>query len=352
MESQRLEVDNYAVHFEEACWTFLNAHLAERQYTKVCLIIDDEISVSVLPIFKKKSGLKAFETIKIFSGEEYKSLDTCAFIWELMLKKGLDRKSLVINLGGGVIGDMGGFCAATFKRGISFIQIPTTLLAMIDASVGGKLGIDFAGLKNTIGMFKNPEGVLIDTEFLKTLSDRQLKSGFAEIVKHALIGQPDHWKNMASAGKKWPELNWEKWVQESVAVKHRFVLEDPFDNAARKVLNFGHTIGHAIESWSLATENPLLHGEAVAHGMRAEVRISEAMGYLQKETADEIVEFLESFFGKWRLPDYRHIKPYMQQDKKNVGGEVRFVLLKGIGNPVWDESVPEEMILQVLARMR
>ena len=215
-------------------------------YSKVAILVDENTKRDCLP------KLPQFENpiiIEIKSGEENKNINTCNFIWEQLTAQHFDRNSLLINLGGGVIGDMGGFAASTYKRGIDFIQIPTTLLAMVDASVGGKLGVDFNGLKNQIGLFNNPESVLIFPEFLETLPENQLKSGFAEVVKHALISDKNLWEELTST--TFDKLNWEAIILTSIQIKNNIILSDPFEKGNRKKLNFGHTFGHAVESYYL-----------------------------------------------------------------------------------------------------
>ncbi|MTI19497.1 3-dehydroquinate synthase, partial [Fulvivirga sp. RKSG066] len=244
--------------------------------------------------------LKEAKIIAIKSGEKNKTLDTCSDIWEKMTEYGLDRKSLMINLGGGVIGDMGGFGASTYKRGIDFINIPTTLLSQVDASVGGKLGIDFKGFKNHIGLFKDPKMVLVDSKFLNTLPKRELRSGFAEIIKHSIIADKNQWNKIKVHA--FDELDFEKLIQQSVAIKVKVVEEDPEEAGLRKILNFGHTIGHAIESFYLETPSQLLHGEAIAIGMICEAYVAEQKNMLTSVELKEITDYIFGIYGKTDLP--------------------------------------------------
>lgn len=290
-----------------------------------------------------------------------------------------DRKSLVINIGGGVIGDMGGFAAATYMRGVDFIQVPTTLLAMVDASVGGKLAIDFDGVKNLIGSFQSPKAVIIDTSFLDTLPERELHSGFAEIIKHGLIADKTYFREVQTYLKydtdthpslrkvpaglqgegKVLETGTEdmlRLIHRSVEIKKSIVEADPTEQGIRKILNFGHTIGHAIESHSMAhslqltAHSPLLHGEAIAIGMVAEAHIAMQIGQL---AANELVQ-IEEVLSRAQLPTrYRlvdqSIRDLMRSDKKNSHGKIKFALLKGIGECAHDIEVDKIVIDKALA---
>lgn len=282
--------------------------------------------------------------ICIEAGEEHKNLKTCEYIWSQLTEFQFDRKSLLINLGGGVIGDMGGFCAATYKRGIDFIQIPTTLLSQVDASVGGKLGIDFQGYKNHIGVFALPQEVLIDVNFLQTLSVRELKSGFAEVIKHCLIADKNEWKKISQLDFQhfsYQSFDWSAIVQHSIAIKDAITTQDPTEKGLRKTLNFGHTIGHAIESFFLTTPNPLLHGEAITLGIIAESYLSWKRNLLAEQDYLTIRKFIYALYQK---PDFEvdiltTIANLALQDKKNEQGKVFSCLLHGIGNCVYHQEL-------------
>ncbi|MEM6643669.1 MAG: 3-dehydroquinate synthase [Bacteroidota bacterium] len=285
--------------------------------------------------------------IEIESGEINKNLDTCERIWLQMTEAGFSRKSLLINLGGGVIGDMGGFCAATYKRGIAFINVPTTLLAQVDASVGGKLGVDFHKLKNHIGVFKEPEAVIVDPGFLQTLPKRELYSGFAEVIKHALIYDVDHWNYLKQTSPE--NLDWEKIILRSIEIKHKVVSEDPMESGLRKILNFGHTLGHALESYWLPTEHRLLHGEAVALGMILESHLSMQKEFIPREDYVEIRTYIESLYQLPKdLPELIDLKILLSQDKKNNNGNVNFSLLQRIGSGNYDIIANEDEISEAL----
>lgn len=304
------------------------------------ILADDNTLKHCLPLLTEKIKLKA-DVIKIKSGEKNKTIDTVKKIWEELTKKGADRNSLFINLGGGVICDMGGFAAASFKRGIDFINIPTSLLAMVDASFGGKTGIDFYGIKNQIGVFRNPAAVFIYPDFLKTLPVRELLAAFAEIFKHALIMDVHYWKYLKSnlhlsliLDNKMNNVDWAEIVCRSVMIKNKVVKADPLEKNVRKILNFGHTIGHAIEAYSLMNDKvPLLHGEAVALGIICEAFISTKKSGLSYDEFNDIVAYVYSFFPKYKLSIAKadEIVKLMEHDKKNIKDEINFSFLKSIG---------------------
>jgi len=292
-------------------------------YSQVAILVDENTKRDCL---SKLPQIENALIIEIKSGEEYKNISTCSFIWEQLTINNFDRNSLLINLGGGVIGDIGGFCATTYKRGLEFIHIPTTLLAMVDASVGGKLGIDFKGFKNQIGLFNNPKAVLISSEFLETLAESELKSGFAEVVKHALISDNSLWLKLKNT--PFTDLDWEDIIDTSVQIKNKIVLADPFEKGERKKLNFGHTFGHAIESYYLEKRTPISHGEAVFMGMILETKISD----LSETDKNEIKNYVLSNFALPYTPKKSSLHKFLINDKKNQDGKINFTLLNGIGN--------------------
>jgi 3-dehydroquinate synthase len=321
----------------------LSAFLTDHKYTKIHVIVDEKTKRFCYPIIKPLLPKHTLTQIK--SGEEQKNLATCENIWLGMTNGELDRHSLVINLGGGVIGDMGGFCAATYKRGVDFIQIPTTLLSQVDASVGGKLGIDFHGFKNHIGVFNIPKTVLIDPNFLATLAPKEIRSGFAEIVKHCLIMDGSKWESIRRTD--FEEQNFADLIAHSVAIKQEVVAIDPTEKGLRKILNFGHTLGHAIETYFLGKPKlHLLHGEAIAAGMICEAFISFRRGMIDEKTLANIEEFIFSVYGKAtiQVTEIEAIIALTAQDKKNKGKEVRFSLLEAAGKCGYDFAVaPSEM---------
>ena len=318
----------------------LNKIIAEGGYDAIALLADENTAQHCWPKLKLD---RQVDIIQIRSGEERKHLGTCEAIWKEMTDLRLSRKSLLINLGGGVIGDMGGFIASTYKRGIHFVNVPTTLLSQVDASIGGKLGIDFHGLKNHIGIFQEPHSVLLDTGFLETLSERELRSGFAEMLKHGLIEDKDHWEKLTASSFA-VDRNWNELLRPSVEVKGRVVAEDPREQGLRKILNFGHTLGHAIETYFLSTERRLLHGEAIAAGMILEGFLSTKVSGLDQEGLAKMCQYLMDTYGKHGLPPVSEVMELMKHDKKNVDGKINFSLLQDIGKCAWDQEVSQESI--------
>ncbi|WP_026631975.1 3-dehydroquinate synthase [Dyadobacter alkalitolerans] len=314
----------------------LSEFLSSSEYSKVFVIADNNTKKHCYPYFK--AVLPVHSIVNVPSGESNKLLSTCEKIWDAMTKEALDRHALVINVGGGVIGDMGGFCAAVYKRGIDFIQVPTTLLSQVDASVGGKLGIDFQGFKNHLGVFTLPRKVLIDPVFLKTLPEREIRSGFAEIIKHCLIADAAKWEEIRS--KDFEEQNWTDLIAHSVKIKQSVVDEDPTEKGLRKILNFGHTLGHAVETYFLnkPANQRLYHGEAIAVGMIMESYLSFSRKMIDQQTLTNIEEFLFATYGKVdiKAEDVEEIINLTRQDKKNKGKEVRFSLLRGAGQCAFD----------------
>ncbi|MDY0779451.1 3-dehydroquinate synthase [Tenacibaculum sp. IB213877] len=319
----------YPVHFNDKAYSKLSNFIATQNYSSVFVLVDDNTMDCCYPRFMQNFVCNLpLEVIQIDAGEVFKNIETCVGVWNAMTELGADRKSLLITLGGGVITDLGGFVAATFKRGIDFINIPTTLLSMVDASVGGKTGIDLGVLKNQIGVFANPEMVLIDPEYLHTLSAREIRSGTAEIIKYGLT----HDINLFNKIKDNNNLNIVDLIHRSIEIKNEVVLKDPKEKNLRKVLNFGHTIGHGIESYFL--ENPekenLTHGEAITIGMVCESFISSKLLGFSAEKVEEIKHTVLSIYGKIEIlpDDFEPIISLLKHDKKNVGGNVNFVLLK------------------------
>ena len=310
--------------------------LSSKQYSKIVVIADNNTKRHCYPILK--AFLPKHSVVTVPSGEAHKTLATCEKIWEAMTKEELDRHALVINVGGGVIGDMGGFCAAVYKRGIDFIQVPTTLLSQVDASVGGKLGVDFQGFKNHLGVFNIPKSVLIDPVFLKTLPEREIRSGFGEVIKHCLIADGAKWEEIRT--KDFEQQNWPDLIAHSVKIKQQVVDQDPTEKGLRKILNFGHTLGHAVETCFLnkPANQRLFHGEAIAVGMIMEAYLSFERKMIDQPTLTDIEEFLFATYGKVKIKpeDIEEIIRLTRQDKKNKGKEIRFSLLKGAGQCAFD----------------
>lgn len=338
------------IHFNEACYESLNEHLKKNNFSKIFILVDTNTHEYCLPTFLSKMVTKAvIEIIEIEEGEIHKTIATCNEVWHALSELEADRKSLLINVGGGVTTDLGGFVASTFKRGIAYINVPTSLLAMVDASVGGKTGVDLGNLKNQIGVISNPNMVLIDTAFLKTLPQNHMKSGLAEMLKHGLISSENYWnkfKSLDQLGIK----DLDHLIYESVLIKKAVVDEDPFENGLRKTLNYGHTLGHAIESYFLTNKDKvsLLHGEAIAIGIVLASYISMKLAGFSEQKTKEIKKLFRDFYGLVKIEenDYLPIINLLKYDKKNNHGNINFVLLQDIGKPKIDCLVEDELIIE------
>ena len=323
--------------------------LATKRYSKILVLADTNTSEHCIPVFRSLlNDFDGFDIIETDAGEENKNIDFCIGIWKTMLDFEADRNSLLINLGGGVITDMGGFIASTYKRGIDFINIPTSLLAQVDASTGGKTGIDMDQVKNMIGTFSLPQAVYIEHRFLSSLPERELRSGFAEMIKHGLIADAAYFEQLRQADYR--QLSSEM-IYRSVQLKNEVVREDPLEKGRRKILNFGHTIGHAIESYSLQHDkNPLTHGEAIALGMMAETYLSVQPGMLTTDQCEEICNCIRRIYPKYAIPEtsFSTLFDFMRSDKKNENGEIRFSLLEKKGHCIFNVAVKEDAILESL----
>ncbi|GGK29146.1 3-dehydroquinate synthase [Yeosuana aromativorans] len=289
------------------------------------------------------------EIIEIEAGETHKTIETCVGVWNTLSDFDGDRKSLLINVGGGVVTDLGGFVASTFKRGIAYVNIPTTLLSMVDASVGGKTGVDLGTLKNQIGVISSPDLVLIDTQYLNTLPQNQMRSGMAEMLKHGLISSEAYWNKFKDLSKLTLD-DLDELIYESILIKKHVVDVDPFENNLRKTLNYGHTLGHAIESYFLSNPNKtdLLHGEAIAVGIVLASYISTRLVGLPMETTTEIKAVFNNYYGiiDFEESDLKPIFELLKYDKKNNHGNINFVLLEAIGKPKIDCLVEDAIILE------
>ncbi|MEL6274095.1 MAG: 3-dehydroquinate synthase [Bacteroidota bacterium] len=323
--------------------------LHQKAYAGWVILVDDLTRKYCLPRILPFLSHDRTVIIEVPAGERHKHLDTCRFIWEEMFRAGIGRRWCMLNLGGGVIGDMGGFAAATYKRGIDFVQIPTTLLSQVDASVGGKLGIDFYEIKNSVGLFQNPQAVWIDPAFLPTLSTREVRSGYAEIIKHALIADYAQWQSVKTTNAL-DQANWLQLIPDSVKIKRDIVEQDPHERGLRKALNFGHTIGHAVESYWLHTDHRLLHGEAIAVGMICETWLSVQLEQLAASALNEIVSYLLGLYGHQAIPEESFATQidFMKQDKKNEDHRINFTLLKRIGEATVNVTVKSNLIQDAL----
>ena len=328
----------------------LNQFLKNLKPSKLFILVDENTHEYCLPtVLGNLETEIPFEIIEIEAGEELKTLETAAQLWEILTEFETDRKALMINLGGGVITDMGGFIASTYKRGISFINIPTTLLGMCDASIGGKTGIDHQFLKNIIGTFAHPKHIFVFPEFLKTLPLEELRSGFAEMLKHGLITDEKHWNDLIAIEDLTAESIF-PFIETSMKIKQNVVAQDFTEQNIRKTLNFGHTIGHAIESLFLLKGKPIMHGEAVALGMICETRISLLQNLLTEKAASDIIFNIRKFYPVLDISEFsvEEILNLMKNDKKNAGGHINFSLLTSIGHSKFDQSVTVENIKDAL----
>lgn len=324
----------------------LNTLIEIQKEETIFILVDENTHKHCLSLLLSEiKTSRVVEIIEIPAGEENKSLEITQQVWATMSELGGNRNGLLINLGGGMVTDLGGFIASTFKRGIKYINIPTSLLAIVDASVGGKTGIDLNGVKNLIGTFSMPELTLIYPSFLKTLPQRELKSGLAEMFKHGLIQSYSHWDNLIHLNNYNSESILDL-IQESIHIKLKIIETDPYETGLRKSLNFGHTIGHAIESEYLTSENPFLHGEAVVIGMLVESILSYENELITKVELDTIFSNLVKVFGQFEIPSDKipNLLNWMKFDKKNEHSKINFSLLNGIGNCQYNIFLSETQI--------
>ena len=329
--------------------------IAECEHDKIFILTDQTTHDMCLPKLQNFLCLKGAQSIVIKAGDTNKTLDSLAKVWTALSQGGATRHSLMINLGGGMVTDLGGFAASTFKRGIDFINIPTTLLAMVDASVGGKTGINFGGLKNEIGVFSDSKFVIINTQFLDTLDHDNICSGYAEMLKHGLISDNKHWAELVGFNLAQPDLaQLQRMVAESIKVKERIVTEDPHEHGIRKALNLGHTVGHALESFAMKHGRPVLHGYAVAYVMLCELYLSARKTGFPTDKMHQTVRFILDHYG--RLPytcdDYPELLELMRHDKKNTSGIINFTLLGGIGDIRINQTATKEEIEEALDFLR
>jgi 3-dehydroquinate synthase len=345
---QSIKANNYSIYFNHEAYEMLNSWISNYNYSKLFILVDETTNEFCLPKLLPLLEVEIpIEIIEIEAGEEMKNISTCVEIWSILADLGADRKSALLNLGGGVITDLGGFVASTFKRGIDFINIPTTLLGMVDAAIGGKNGVDLGALKNQIGVINAPKLVLIDTYFLETLPQNHMKSGLAEMLKHGLIFDKTYWNQF----KDLQDLNFDdldQLIHRSVEIKNEIVCQDPTETGMRKALNFGHTIGHAIESHFLETPTPLLHGEAIAIGMVLESYISKEKNLISAAEYIEIKSTLLAVFGKhiFTSNDIEAILKLLIHDKKNEYGTVQFALINSIGTYILNQNTDNETIIE------
>jgi len=331
-------------------------------YDGLFILTDDNTQNYCLPLIQSLPEIQSAKKLSIPAGEESKSIESLSKVWKFLSDNGANRKSLLINLGGGMLTDLGGFAAATFKRGIRFVNIPTTLLGAVDAAVGGKTGINFSGLKNEIGAFAPAVAVLIDSNFFKTLDTKQLLSGYAEMLKHSLLnGDSDGGCLKGTQMTRmtrillfdFDNVDYEllnNLLFESVLIKERIVEEDPTEQGIRKALNLGHTFGHAFESLALEMKRPIQHGYAVAYGLVCELYLSFIQLGFDKNILMKTAYFIKEHYGVFTFDcnDYQHIYELMQHDKKNNAGTINFTLLKTVGDIQINQTAGRKEIEEVL----
>ena len=342
---------DYSVNVGDGALFQLERDLCLLDYSRKYILVDENTIQHCLPlVMNDVPSLRKAEVIEIESGEKNKTVDICSSVWSVLAELQADRQSLMVNLGGGVIGDMGGFIAATYKRGIDFINVPTTLLSQVDASVGGKVGVDLQGLKNMVGLFRNPKGVYVYPQFLKTLPKSEVMAGFAEMLKHGLIQDATHFDELLKFSFSQIEAL-EPHIIKSIQIKNRVVLDDPLEKGVRKLLNFGHTIGHALETYSMETmKRGLLHGEAVAIGMLCEAYLSQERLELDAVVLEKLSAFVLTHYPPFSMDALAHHRliEIMRNDKKNVGDELNFSLLRDAGDAVHDQQVSADEVVRAL----
>ncbi len=324
--------------------------LAECEHDKLFVLTDTTTQEKCLPVLQKFYCMKEAKVITIPASDSHKDIESLMMVWKGLQEGGASRHSCIINLGGGMVTDLGGFAASTFKRGINFINIPTTLLAMVDASVGGKTGINFGGLKNEVGVFNDSKFVILNTEFLKTLDVENICSGYAEMLKHGLISTEAMWEELVSFDLANPDLKQlQRMVGDSVKVKERIVELDPHEKGIRKALNLGHTFGHAFESWALKRK-PILHGYAVAFGLIPELYLSVTKTGFPTEKMRQTVTFIKENYGTLNITcdDYDELIELMQHDKKNQNGIINFTMMGAIGDIRINQTATTEEIKEAL----
>lgn len=325
----------------------LMSAVAKCPFDRLFILVDTTTEVTCLPLVRDFDCLKGANVIVIGATDVHKTLETLASVWTQLGNGGASRHSLLINIGGGMVTDLGGFAASTFKRGINYINVPTTLLSMVDASVGGKTGINFNGLKNEIGVFNAASSVILDTEFLKTQDEKNIRSGYGEMLKHGLISNVKNWAELLNYDLQHHDFDKLRcMVGDSVAIKERIVEEDPHEHGIRKALNLGHTVGHAFESMSLIDHRPVLHGYAVAWGLVGELYLSVMKCQFPSEKMRQTVSFIRQNYGffDFTCDDYERLFELMKHDKKNSGGIINFTLLGNIGDIKINQTATKEEI--------
>jgi len=347
-----LKNDNYTIHIDNSMQALVSFFEDRKDdFSSIFILVDENTHESCIPLLLSNvEYLQNSEILEIDAGEENKDIETATGLWHALLENGADRKTLIVNLGGGVVTDLGGFVASTFKRGVSFINVPTTLLGQIDASVGSKTGVDLGYFKNQVGAFAHPLGVFINTDFIDSLDDRELFSALGEFIKYALISDHILWKMLINQ-EYGRDVDFGFMVSECLKIKNELISEDLYEKGVRKILNFGHTVGHALESLSIAkNKHPLRHGEAVALGIIVELYLSVKLMGFDKYLQEEIQKYILNNFNFCPLQqsDFAELILLMYKDKKNENGKISFVLLSDIGKAHYDQFIEEDLITEAL----
>ena len=343
-------MEQQKVIFSDHLQSTINQTIADCPHDRLFVLTDETTSRLCLPLIAEFESMAGTCPIVIPATDQHKDLESLAHVWDELQQHGATRHSLMVNLGGGMVTDLGGFAASTFKRGLHFINIPTTLFSMVDASVGGKTGINFGGLKNEIGVFRNADSVILDTTFLQTLDEENLLSGYAEMLKHALISDEKMWAEHILYSPLTSHLSpLTSMVAQSVAVKQRIVTEDPHEQGLRKALNLGHTAGHAFESMALE-RIPILHGYAVAYGLVVELYLSHMKTGFPADRLRQTVQYIKEHYGRMAITcdDYPRLLQLMRHDKKNVGSDINFTLLGAIGDIRINQTATDQEIQEAL----
>lgn len=347
-----IENSHYSIYIDKSLQSLaLYLDQNKANFSKYFILVDENTHTECIPyLLSQVKVLQEASILEIDAGEVNKTLKTATGLWEALLENEADRKTLLINLGGGIVTDMGGFVASVFKRGIPFINIPTTLLGQTDAAIGSKTGVDLAFAKNQIGTFAHPQAVFISTTFLKNLPERELISGMGEVLKYALIDSEHLW-NVLKNQELNPRMDFDIFVKECVQIKNNIVEKDWYEQGRRKILNFGHTIGHALESYSMSKGNrSILHGEAVALGIIMELYLSAELAGFNNEIQQEIQQYILDNFALYPIEeqDFEPLINLMRKDKKNNDSNIAFVLLEEIGKPIYDQFISEDVIINAL----
>ena len=344
--SRSLQGPKYPVSLnQKPVRAFFRKELDLGQYEQIIVLADVNTAEHCVPLLERALPKKPAGTIILPPGEEHKTLESVQFVWNRLVELQANRQSVLVNVGGGVLLDIGGFAASCYHRGMDFVHVPTSLLAMTDATLGGKTGINFLGFKNTIGQFVDPKGVYVATAYLKTLPKAELRNGMAEVIKHALLGGGPLWSFIRTK-PSWTSIDWERLVFDSLSYKWRVIKRDYHDQGFRQRLNAGHTVGHALEAWSHQTDTPYKHGEAVALGLIMEGRIAKEQGVMSKRMLNHLTKVIRHFFPNLEFLPYslNDLEPWMMLDKKRSANQHRFTFIQKPGRVKTGKTATRDQI--------